>query len=300
LKKILKIDLDQQNSRIDKFLKKNFSTLNQSFIEKNLRKGLIKVNNKKVQAKYKLKENDEIEIFNYSEEKYLNIIKKRNSNIPSKILEKFKLSIIYENDDFIILNKWYGISTQGGSKIKLCIDDIIKKISIKYNLVHRLDKETSGLLIIAKNLRFTKFIGNLFKEKKIYKMYLALCQGNPLNAESNVKLKISNKNKKEKNFLTETKYKVLISNKNISVISFNPLTGKTHQIRLVAQHLNIPIIGDTKYNKNSIFSNENLKLNAHILKFIYKDKHYEFRSKLPDDFNSFCKKNKLNFKIEEI
>ena len=76
-------------------------------------------------------------------------------------------SILYENDNFIVIDKWSGIATQGGTNITISIDAIIKNISEDYNLVHRLDKETSGLLIIAKNLKYTKIFGNLFKSRNL-------------------------------------------------------------------------------------------------------------------------------------
>ena len=75
---------------------------------------------------------------------------------------KFKKSIIYENNDFLIIDKWSGLASQAGSKVNVSIDDIIKNISPCYNLVHRLDKDTSGLMIIGKNLIATKNISKLF------------------------------------------------------------------------------------------------------------------------------------------
>ena len=88
----------------------------------------------------------------------------------------------------MVLDKWSGISTQGGSKINISIDDIIKTESDSYNLVHRLDKETSGLLIIAKNQVYTKMFGHMFKNHEIEKYYIALCQGKPKQTESLVDL----------------------------------------------------------------------------------------------------------------
>ena len=286
--------VDQQNLRVDKWLKRNFSTLKQSFIEKNIRKGNIKINKKKISSNYRLKLDDIIEIYNYSTDSYKNIDKFLNKKeIPSKYKKIFISSILFENSDFIILDKWSGIATQGGSKINISIDDIIKNISPKYNLVHRLDRETSGLLIIAKNLQTTKIFGKLFREQLISKIYFAICQGVPKNKESEVELLIENKKNFSKSSNSLTRYKVCQNNKNCSTLLFAPSTGKTHQIRIVAKHLGTPIIGDTKYNKMIKDKTETLKLNACSLKFKVNNKNYQFSSNLPDHFKKFMKKNNL-------
>tara|TARA_B100000586_G_scaffold46360_1_gene30319 strand:- start:142 stop:1068 length:927 start_codon:yes stop_codon:yes gene_type:complete len=289
-----------EETRIDRWLKRNFSSLNQNFIEKNLRKGLIKINYSKVKANYKVTKNDIVNIFNYSKDDYLHIIKKLIHNkIPKDIKNKFDRSIIFENKDFIVINKWSDISTQGGSKKNVSIDDIIKKISRNYNLVHRLDKETSGLLIVAKNLKITKIFGKLFKEQKIKKIYVAICQGVPKNLNSVVKLRIDNKKKLLNTCQSVTKYKVLKNKNKISVILFRPLTGKTHQLRIVSKHLNCPIIGDKKYNKQKKYNLEKLKLNAFFLQFAISDKEYEFKAKLPSHFDEFLCKNEIDPILEK-
>ena len=183
MKKYIKniIHYDESDIRIDRWLRRKFNSLPQSLIEKKLRKGLIKLNNKIVKSNKKIKENDLIEIFDYHEDNYSNKQLKKNiiKKIPDKIIQKFRSSIIFENDDYIILNKWKGIATQGGTKVLFSIDDIIKNLPETMNLVHRIDKETSGILIIAKNYRSTRFFGSMFKEKKIKKIYIALCLGTP-------------------------------------------------------------------------------------------------------------------------
>ena len=108
----------------------------------------------------------------------------------------FKSSIIFESEDFMVINKWTGISVQGVNNNEISIDDIIINISDKFNLVHRLDKDTSGLLIIAKNYKSAKIFGELFRDHEILKMYLAICQGVPRNLNSIVKLNINKKNSK--------------------------------------------------------------------------------------------------------
>ena len=296
MKKFLISNIEFKDWRLDKWLKLNFSTLNQSFIEKNLRKGNIKVDNKKKPSKYKLQINDEVIIFNYSDEVYKDIVKQFTKKIiPSHYDDLFRSSIIYENDDFIIINKWSGIATQGGSKINISIDHIIKNISEKYNLVHRLDRETSGLLIIAKNLQTTKILGKLFKDHLIFKLYLAICEGSPKNNESEINLSIADKKDSSKSSNSVTQYKVFQTKNSLSNIIFTPKTGKTHQLRIVAKHLGCPIVGDTKYNKQHKYNFEKLKLNAHVLRFTINEKNYEFIADLPDDFKIFLKKN--SFKI---
>ena len=289
--KNIKIKKDYQ-IRLDRYLKKCFTSLTQSFIEKNIRKKNILINNSVTKAKYLVKFNDELKILNFHETLYKNkIIFKKNIKITKEILSEFKKSIIFENNDFIVLNKWSQIATQGGSKIKTSIDHIIKNINEQFRLVHRLDKETSGLLLIAKNLNYAKRLSFLFKQKQITKFYVALCEGNPKNNVSAVKLKI--KNKKLKMEETLTNYKVINKNKKISSILFNPQTGKTPQLRIVSKKLGCPIVGDNKYNVYSKYAKENLMLHAFGLRFSINNKKFEFISNLPEYFINFMKKNNL-------
>ena len=294
--KTFKIDKDSEYQRIDKFLKRNFSSLNQSFIEKNLRKKNILVNNKSAQAKYLIKAEDIIKINNFTNESYANFKKKKKTKDISKlIIKKFKQSILYEDENFMVIDKWSGIATQGGSNIFLSIDTIIKNISLNYNLVHRLDKETSGLLIIAKNLNYTKIFGKLFKSHNIKKIYLALCDGKPKIKESYVDFLLNTKDK-DKTVESKTYYKLLSYSQKTSLIQFQPKTGKKHQLRIVAKNIGCPIVGDKKYNFNKSNKLENLKLNASKLEFCIDKKNYNFTSNLPRDFDDFLKLKKIKLK----
>ena len=280
------------DQRLDKYLKRKYTSLTQGFIEKNIRKKNILINNSITKSNYLVKLNDELKILNFHEALYKNkIILKKSIKISKEILNEFKRSINFENNDFIVLNKWSQIATQGGSKINISIDHIIKNINSQYRLVHRLDKETSGLLLIAKNLNYAKKLSYLFKQKEITKYYIALCEGNPKHNYSQVKLEIKNKKLKIDNTLTN--YLLLNKNRGISSILFNPQTGKTHQLRIVSKNLGCPIVGDQKYNIHSKYSKENLMLHAFALKFEINTKKFEFISKLPDHFLSFMNKNNL-------
>ncbi len=299
--KLIKVTDVDINTRIDRWLKRNVASLNQSYLEKNFRKGLIKVNNKKISSNFKVKKNDIIKIYNFSEKNYLTKqVKKLKKTIPDSVLKHFNKSIIFQNENFIIIDKWDNIATQGGSKISLSINDIIKNLSEEYNLVHRLDIDTSGLLIISKNLKTTKLFGTLFREKKIKKIYFAVCNGSPKHNNLILKLKIPKKNDKGKFDHSITQYKVLFKNKKFSIILFNPLTGKKHQLRIVSKNIGCPIVGDKKYNINAKNDFEKLKLNSYSLDFTLFKKKYTFYSKLPKHFYEFFKKNIINFKNKNI
>ena len=293
--KIFIIDSNSSDQRIDKFLKRNFDNLTQSFIEKNLRKKNILLNQHLTKSNQIIKVDDKITIKNFSKEVYQKFKKNQSTiKINKSYITNFKKSILYEDDNFLIIDKWSGIAVQGGSNIVISIDTIIKNISENYNLVHRLDKETSGLMIIAKNLKYTRFFGQLFKSQQLKKTYLAICDGIPNLKESYVDLNI-NSNTSEKVIKTKTFYKVLSYNDKTSLIKFEPKTGKKHQLRLVAKNLGCPIVGDIKYNLNTNNQRENLKLNAYMLEFDIEDNEFKITSAIPKDFTNFLKLKNIKF-----
>ena len=298
--KIFIIDSNSSDQRIDKFLKRNFDNLTQSFIEKNLRKKNILLNQLLTKSNQIIKVNDKITIKNFSTEVYQKFKKSQSTiTINKPYITNFKKSILYEDENFLIIDKWSGIAVQGGSSIVISIDTIIKNISENYNLVHRLDKETSGLMIIAKNLKYTRFFGQLFKSQKLKKTYLAICDGMPKLKESYVDLNI-NLNTTEKIIKTKTFYKVLSYNDKTSLIKFEPKTGKKHQLRLVAKNLGCPIVGDLKYNLSSNKQRENLKLNAFMLEFNTEDNEFKITSALPKDFTNYLKLKNIKFNPKTI
>ena len=297
--KILIINDSSADQRIDRFLKRNFQNLSQSFIEKNLRKKNILLNKHLTKSNQIIKVDDKITIKNFSEEIYQKFERKKsNLTINKSLITNFKKSILYENDNFLIIDKWSGIASQGGSNIVISIDTIIKNISENYNLVHRLDKETSGLMIIAKNLKYTRLFGKLFKSQKLKKTYLAICDGMPKLKESYVDLNI--KNNSDKVIKTQTFYKILSYNNKTSLIKFEPQTGKKHQLRIVAKNLGCPIVGDIKYNLNSNKQKENLKLNAFMLEFDIEDNQFKITSSIPKDFTDYLKFKDIKFNSKII
>lgn len=235
----------QSSIRLDRFLKHQYGLLTQGIIQKSLRAGNIKVNNIKAKdSSARLQKGDVISIYSnfeqYTETKETKIFNQSIQALSKKILGQY---LIFANDDFIAINKPAKIATQGGTNINISIDDALKYLNqqqntICYKLVHRLDKETSGVMLIAKNYDAAVKLTSAFERKKIYKTYLALTHGEPDNNQGSIELKDE-----------LTHYKVLqyCPKTNISYIEFKPITGKEHQIRRHAIEIGVSIIGDAKY-----------------------------------------------------
>ena len=180
MKKLLNVDKTYNGMRIDRFLRNHFGQIPQSLIEKNLRNGRIKLNKKKIKSSKKIQYNDKIELHNFKFKKIINQ-KKEKYNPSNEIIKENEDLIIENNDNFVVLNKQSGISVQGGTKSKKNIIDIFAKSNLfrdeKPYSVHRLDKDTSGVFIIAKNRETAQLLTSLFRLRKVYKTYLAICNG---------------------------------------------------------------------------------------------------------------------------
>ena len=291
------VDADNSDLRLDRFIKKNILNIPQSLIEKLLRLGRIKVNKKKIKSSYKLREGDLIECFNLV---YKNkIVNKNNYNPSSKLIKYNEESVINDNEDFIVINKRAGISVQGGTKSRKNLIDIFAKSSFfkknKPYTVHRIDKDTSGVFIIAKNRKTAQFLTSLFRLRKIHKTYLAICYGE-LDKKKGVLKNILKRFEKNKEISEEaiTQYKVIDNNLNFSFLELSPITGRKHQIRKQLFQLGHPIVGDNKYS----FSDKNLKnlmLHARSIKFKKNNSKFSFFAELPNYFNKFLKQKKIRY-----
>ncbi len=293
---VIEINNSSIGQRIDKWIKTNLSKIPQSLIEKDLRNGKIKVNKKKIKSSYKLVENDKIYLFNFS---YKNLIKKKKKFIPKDvIIKETENDIIEDNSDFIVINKKAGLPVQGGTKIKENVINIFSNskffINSKPYVVHRIDKDTSGVLIIAKNRLAAQQLTSLFRLRKIYKTYLAISYGQvdkKKNIIDNNLIRYEGKNKILERATTH--YQQLDCNKNFTLFKLNPITGRKHQIRKHLYDLNCPIVGDKKYYLIKLFAKSHLLLHAYQIKFIYNNKKYTFKAKLPEYFENFLSKNNL-------
>ena len=295
------VDSTFVDMRLDRFLRNKLGNLPQSLIEKNLRNGKIKLNKKKVKSSFKLKLNDRIAVFNLNFQNKITNDKVKFTPSNTTIKENEDL-IIDNNEDFIVLNKSSGISVQGGTKSKKNLIDIFSKSKIfegaKPFSVHRLDKETSGVFIMAKNRKSAQLLTSLFRLRKVHKTYLAICHGEIEKnfGEWNDDL-IRYDNKKKIIEKAKTIYKVLDKNSNSSLIEMKPITGRKHQLRKQLFNIGHPIYGDDKYKLiDSIKkTNKDLMLHSYQIKFMIKNKKFTYKALLPEYFKKLIKSKRLNF-----
>ena len=297
----INVDESFNGMRIDRFLRNHLGDMPQGLIEKNLRNGSIKLNKKKVKSFIKVKSGDQINFFNFNFKK--NIPQKKKKFEPSnEIIKENENLIIENNDNFVVLNKSSGISVQGGTKSKRNIIDIFAKSKIfqdsKPFSVHRLDKETSGVFIIAKNRETAQLLTSLFRLRKIHKTYLAICKGEIEKKNGILKNDLIRfDNKKKIIEKAETIFKVIDKNNTSTLVQMKPVTGRKHQLRKHLFMIGHSIIGDKKYNSLSDNKsiNKNLMLHSYQIQFMINDKKYTFRASLPDYFKKMLKVKRLTF-----
>ena len=296
--KSFKVDEDYNDSRLDKWFKDKVINLPHSLIEKIIRQNKIKVNKKKTKSSYRLKFDDVIEIYDISKFKATEKLKKIKYLPKKKEIGEYDDYVIEDNENFIIINKPTGIPVQSGTKSFKNIIDILKNTKYFENskpfIVHRLDKETSGVLIIAKNRKFAQLFTSLFRIRKIHKTYLALVYGKVNNSikTMNDDLVYYENNKK----ITQkaiSNLRVIKSNEGYSYLELNPITGRKHQLRRQLLNIGSPIVGDDKYflNDRKRIKIKNLLLHAYKIKFMINNVQYNFKAKYNNIFENFLMKN---------
>ena len=206
--------------------------------------------------------------------------------------------VLEDNENFIVINKPTGVPVQSGTKSFKNIVDIIKNTKYFKNskpyIVHRLDKETSGVLIIAKNRKYAQLFTSLFRIRKIHKTYLAIVYGK-VNKYLNVMKDdlIYYENNKKILQKAISYLKIIKSNEDYSLLELNPITGRKHQLRKQLLKIGCPIIGDNKYfiNDRKRVKTKNLMLHAYKIKFMINNMQYNFKAKYNNLFEDFLKKN---------
>ena len=264
---------DDSGVRLDRWLKENLQDITYVEIQKLIRTGQVRVDGGRKKQNYRVNSGEKVRFSPKFTKMNIDI----NKNMPKNMAFSLEEIKIYEDDSLIVINKPYGLSTQGGTRVKYHIDGLlsIENESDKnnYRLVHRLDKYTSGALIVAKNRESASFYTKKFLNKQIKKTYLALTSGVPdiKTGMISFPLEKSNLKKISKNqdqFQDAvTQYEVIETTKDrVSLIRLEPITGRKHQIRRHLSMLNAPIIGDVKYGNDDAPENTEKRFYLHAYK----------------------------------
>ena len=271
--------------RLDIYLSTKFdTTISRSLWQKYIKAGYVSVNNKVATTpKFEVDETDEIAL-----------------NLPEKEQPDVDLPILYEDDDVIVVNKPSGLLThaKGGLSDEPTVAEIIRpKTSFatdtdRPGIVHRLDRDTSGLLIIAKNPESAAHLQRQFAERTAKKTYIAITDGKPKLNAAKIDLPIGRNPSAPSTFRidpngkpAQTTYHVLEENDTQSLVELKPTTGRTHQLRVHLAHLNAPILGDRVYGKSS---DCRMMLHAQKLEItLPSGERKVFEAAVPDEFKKF-------------
>ena len=295
---LIKVKASDDGMRLNRWFLKYYPGLPLSRLNKLLRTKQIKVDGKKAEASLKVAAGQEIRVPPMDDKKEVG----QQVKILQKDEDFIKSLVIYKDKNIVVLNKPSGLAVQGGTNTLRHVDKMLPALKFENDeapkLVHRIDKDTSGILILARDRKNAELLTKAFKEHNLQKTYLALVKGCPKNKKGQVKAPLEKIG--EKSVITEkgkkaiTDYEVLDNlAEKFALVKALPLTGRTHQIRAHMEYLGCPIIGDDRYfgEKREKIANIKDKLYLHAYKIdlsnIYKN--VKIKADLPDYFDEALK-----------
>ena len=288
------ISIEEEGQRLDNYLVRVLKGVPKSHIYRIIRSGEVRINKKRAQASSRLTAGDSIRIppVRKSEEKEI--------FVGSKLTERLTKSILYEDNFLLVLNKPTGIAVHGGSGLSLGVIEAMRKTrgDLSYlELVHRLDKETSGCLLLAKKRSMLRAIHALLEAREVRKTYWALLQNSWQDkkvVEVDIALLKNTLKSGERLVIptaegksSQTVFQLLKNYQEACLVEATPKTGRTHQIRVHSAYLGHPIVGDEKYGEPK--SKSRLYLHARAIQFNLNGKIYLFEADLDEEFANTLK-----------
>ena len=256
---------EDDDIRLDRWFKRHFPQVSNAFLQKYIRRGLVRLDGKKVQSSVRIASGQELKV---ADELLMGEApKKERPALTEEQIAEMRAMVIYENDTCIVLNKPAGLAVQGGSGIKDSIDDRLGALARngqRPKLVHRIDRDTSGILVLARNAKSATKLTQAFASKEMEKTYWALVVGVPEIREGKIDLSLEKTasgkagyermeaNPKGKRAITI--YRVIDTlGEALCWVELMPLTGRTHQLRAHMHAIGHPILGDGKYGGEEAF-----------------------------------------------
>ncbi len=293
------VNENDKGKRLDIYIAENFNELSRTMIKKLIESNNILVNDKSEKVSYKVQANDNISI---------DIPEAKETKLKA---QEIPLDIIYEDSDIIVVNKPKGMvvhpanGNPDGTLVNAILAICKNSLSgiggeLRPGIVHRLDKDTSGLIIVAKNDNAHINMSEQIKERNVKKTYIALVRGNVPEEEATINMPIGRSTKDRKKMAVTkngkqaiTHFKVLKRYSKYTLLEIKIETGRTHQIRVHMAEIGYPVVGDAVYsNGKNEFGIEGQMLHAYKLEFMHPitNKHMELTAPLPQYFEEILKK----------
>ncbi len=292
---LIKVKAVDDGMRLNRWFLKYYPQLSLGRLQKLLRTKQVKVDGKRAETSLKLAAGQEVRVPPLQDEKTL---PEKRDGLSAADEAFIRSLVIYKDDNIIVLNKPSGLAVQGGTNTMRHVDGMLPALKFEKEeapkLVHRIDKDTSGILVLARDRKNAELLTKAFRERDLHKTYLALVRGCPKQDCGQIKAPLEKIG--EKSAVTEegkkaiTDYRVLDSvGDKFALVEAMPLTGRTHQIRAHMEYIGCPIVGDDRYfgAERERFANLANKLFLHAYKIdlsgIY-NKRLEIKSGLPEHF----------------
>lgn len=249
---IIKIKSEDDGIRLNRWFLREYPALSLSRLQKLLRTKQIKVEGKRAETSTRLLAGQELRIPPLDNEKAV----PENKALSKNDADYIASLVIYKDKDIIVINKPSGLAVQGGTNTTRHVDGMLEALKFEANekpkLVHRIDKNTSGILVLARNRKSAELLTKAFRDKNLQKTYLALVRGCPEPREGIIEYPLEKVGEKmevvEDGQKAQTQIKVLDNTgKKFALVEAHPLTGRTHQIRAHLEAIGTPILGDNKY-----------------------------------------------------
>ncbi len=295
--------------RLDKWFKRYYPAVSFTVVAKLARTGQVRLNGGRVKVSDKLATSDELRFPDlarhiHEDTSHITDTPRISEQRLARMAKDLESAIIYMDDDIIVLNKPVGLASQGGTKVHISVDEIAQywRFGAEWapRLVHRLDKETSGVMLLARSPQIAATIASAFHDRKVHKSYIAMLAGVPKAKEGVIRAPIGKEKREgvervqpnaEKSKYAVTEYRVLDYVLNqVTLMEFTPLTGRTHQIRVHSQLLGCPILGDDKYGRRiselTGINQHKLHLHAYRIELQLNGRDLKFTAPPPEFFQN--------------